>query len=202
MAYADFTFVKLKAKFGIEQEEKTLFANISPITPSQHLAEDISEAKTFPMMSEKAKSEAIIFPIIKELKRNHPNISVFSGYSFNIDVANELTGVPDFIISAKPRTIEPQHPIFCLVESKNRMPDEGFAQCAAEMYAAKIFNQTYNNSNPPIYGTVTNAFEWIFLKLEDNTIYIDTNRYYLNELPTLLGIFRQIIHTAADVEER
>jgi hypothetical protein len=44
-----------------------------------------------------------------------------------------------------------------------------------------------------IYGAVTNAFEWVFLKLEGDTVYIDHNRYYLNELPKILGVFQYVI---------
>jgi hypothetical protein len=96
--------------------------------------------------------------------------------------------VPDFMISANANIVEPQNPIFCLVESKNKSPDEGFAQCAAEMYAAKLFNQQMGEAEVTIYGAVTNAFDWVFLKLEGNKVYVDINRYYLNELPKLLGI--------------
>ena len=196
MAYSDYTIAKLRARFGIIQEELSLFEAVTlPIMmPSAHLSDDVREARDFPIMSEKAKSEAIIFPIVKELKRNNPHISIFSGYSFNIDAANDLTGAPDFMISAKPRIIELQCPIFCLLESKNKTPDEGYAQCAAEMYAARLFNQQSGEPYEIIYGAVTNAFEWVFLKLENNTIYIDTNRYYLNELPKILGILQFIIN--------
>ncbi len=194
MAYSDFTFAKLRNKFDIQQEESYLFDKdmLTPYPPSQRLLEDIEDAQNMPLMSEKAKSEAVIFPIIKEWKRNNPHISIYSGYTFNVDVANDLSGAPDFMISAKPKIVELQSPIFCLVESKNRTPDEGFAQCAAEMYAAHLFNQQNNEPYPAIYGAVTNAYEWVFLKLEDNTIYIDKKRYYLNELPNLLGILHFI----------
>jgi hypothetical protein len=199
MAYSDFTFPKLKTKFGIEQKETLLFQSIQieDCTPSQHLSEDIESAKFFPMMSEKAKSEAIIFPIIRELKRNNPNISVFSGYTFNIDSNSDLTGAPDFLISAKPRMIDVQCPVFCLMESKNKTPDDGFAQCAAEMYAARLFNQQTGEPYETIYGAVTNAYDWVFLKLEGDTVYIDIDRYYLNELPKILGILQYIITASA-----
>jgi hypothetical protein len=82
-----------------------------------------------------------------------------------------------------------------MIESKNKAPDEGYAQCAAEMYAAKCFNEQMNEPSEIIYGAVTNAFDWVFLKLENNTIYVDTQRHYLNELPKLLGIFQHIIES-------
>jgi hypothetical protein len=195
MAYSDFTFTKLETKFGIEQESIHLFKNIAIVSqkPSKRLLDDIKDGREMPIYSEKAKSEALIFPIIREIKRRNPQISIFSGYTFNVDVANDLSGAPDFLISAKPKIVEPQRPIFCLLESKNKTPEEGFAQCAAEMYAARCFNQQTGEQLDVIYGAVTNAFDWVFLKLENNTIYIDLDRYFLNELPKLLGIFQYIV---------
>jgi hypothetical protein len=197
MPYEDFTFAKLSTKFGIEQESVVLFNpdTITALEPSAHLQQDLAEAKELPMYAEKAKSEAIIFPIIKELKRRNRHISIFSGYTFNVDSQNDLTGAPDFMISLKPNIVEPQRPIFCLVESKNKTPEEGFAQCAAEMYAARLFNQQMGDSIHIVYGAVTNAFDWVFLKLEGNTIYIDLDRYYLNQLPQILGVFQFIIES-------
>jgi hypothetical protein len=195
MAYSDFTFTKLQVKFGIGQQSIHLFKNIKiiPQKPSKRLLEDVNEGREMPIYSEKAKSEALIFPIIREIKRKNAHISIFSGYSFNVDIENELSGAPDFMISAKPNIVEPQRPIFCLLESKNKTPEEGFAQCAAEMYAARCFNQQTDEHLDVIYGAVTNAFDWVFLKLENNIIYIDIDRYFLNELPKLLGILHFIV---------
>jgi hypothetical protein len=158
--------------------------------------DDVSEAEDMPLMSEKAKSESLIAPIIREMKRRNKQISIYSGYTFNVDIPNELSGAPDFMISSKPKIVELQSPIFCLVESKNKTPDEGFAQCAAEMYAAQVYNLQNNEPVQAIYGTVTNAFDWIFLKLENNTIYIDKSRYFLNDLPLLIGILQKIIDSS------
>ncbi len=66
-------------------------------------------------------------------------------------------------------------------------------QCAAEMYAARLYNIQNNDSYETIYGAVTNAFDWIFLKSEGNTVFVDKERYYLNEPPKLLGILQYII---------
>ena len=193
MAYSDITFQQLYEKFGIEQLSAEVFdsKSIKSIAPSARLRQDIKDGQAMPLYSEKAKSEALIYPIIREIKNRNPQISVFSGYTFNVN--GILAGAPDFMIAAKPNLIEPQRPIFCMIESKNKAPDEGYAQCAAEMYAAKCFNEQMKEPSDVIYGAVTNAFEWVFLKLENNTIYVDSQRHYLNELPKLLGIFQHII---------
>lgn len=195
MAYSDYTFIKLKNKFGIEQIDIDLF-DISTIARpklSHRLLEDIEDAREMPLMSEKAKSESVIAPIIREMKRRNKHITIYSGYPFNVDNANDLKGAPDFMISSKPKIIELESPIFCLVESKNKTPDEGYAQCAAEMYAARVYNQQSGEPISTIYGAVTNAFEWVFMKLENEFIYVDKNRYYLNDMPLLVGILQHII---------
>ena len=195
MAYSDFTFVKLKQKFDIQQRGISLFKKekIDLIIPSEGLQKYIDKGRAMPLQSEKAKSEALIFPIIRELKDLNENISIFSGYPFNIDSNSELNGAPDFMISAQPEIVEPQSTIFCLVEKKNKTPEDGFAQCAAEMYAARLFNQQNNDPHEIIYGAVTNGYDWVFLKLEANFVFVDTDRYFINELPKLLGILQFII---------
>ena len=196
MAYSDFTFTKLKKYYNIEQAETYLFEILAivPTPPSSRLEEDLQDAKNMPLYTEKSKSEIIIYPIIRELKNKNPFITVFSGYSLNIEGSKELNGNPDFIISAKQGIAEPKSPIFCLFESKNKAAEEGFAQCAAEMYAARLFNRENNEPYETIYGAVTNAYDWVFMKLEGNTVYIDKERYFLNELPKLLGILQFIVN--------
>lgn len=196
MAYSNFTLSKLKKDYGLLQQDIFLFKdiNLPMVEASQRLKDDLQDAKEVPLMSEKAKSEYIIAPIARELKRNNPFITIFSGYTFNIESDKELNGSPDFLISAKSGIIEPERPVFCLFESKNKEASEGFAQCAAEMYAARLFNRENNEPYETIYGAVTNAYDWVFLKLEGNTIYIDKERYFLNELPKLLGILQFIVN--------
>jgi hypothetical protein len=43
------------------------------------------------------------------------------------------------------------------------------------MYAAQLFNQQHNKEQAAIYGCVTNALVWCFLKLENNNLLIDPN---------------------------
>jgi hypothetical protein len=196
MAYSDFTFLKLKKEYNIVQDETYLFENLAivSISPSPRLEEDLQDAKKMPLYSEKAKSECIIYPIIRELTKLNPQITLFSGVSFGIEGEKLLNGTPDFMISAKPRRADIEAPIFCMVEAKHGIIESGFAQCAAEMYAARLFNQENNEPYETIYGAVTNAYDWVFMKLEGNTVFIDKERYFINELPKLLGILQFIVN--------
>lgn len=195
MAYSNFTSItKFCRQYNLNLiSGKTLFYNVEKVKPSTRLTEDMEEAELMPISTEKAKSEWIIGPVLKELKRRNPHISVFSGFKLNIESDAVLQGNPDYILSAVPNTIEIVAPIFCLMESKNKTPDEGYAQCAAEMYAARLFNQENNDPYETIFGAVTNGFDWVFLKLEDDKIIIDKDRYFLNDLPLLLGILQTIV---------
>jgi len=195
MGAARFTsIVRFCQQYGLWSDTlRSLFSDIAPQAPSQRLQDDLDEAKTLPLYTEKAKSELILTPIMRELRRRHPRLTFFSGFALAVEGEPDLTGNPDFVLSAKPNIVEIEAPIFCLVESKNRGIDEGFAQCAADMYAARLFNQQMNEPIDTIYGAVSNGFEWVFLKLEDQTIYIDRDRHFLSELSTLLGILDHIV---------
>ena len=195
MAYSKFTsIVKFCQQYSLTiQDGSSLFGQTElHFVPSARLLQDLQEATTMPTATEKAKSEWLISPILKELKRHNPSIAVFSGFSLNIEGDADLQGNPDYILSARPVMVEITAPIFCLMESKNKTPDEGFAQCAAEMYAARLFNRQANENIETIYGAVTNAYDWIFLKLENDVIFIDKDRYFLNDLPKLLGVLQNI----------
>jgi hypothetical protein len=143
---------------------------------SKQLLEFLDDAKSEHLGTEKAKSEYIITPVLRELRRNNPQrFSTFSGYAFEVDTKRDLNGYCDFILSAVAGRSEITAPIFCLVEAKNDNIDRGLAQCGAEMYAAKLFNEQKGKPREVIFGCVTTAFLWCFLKLENNTLFIDPN---------------------------
>jgi hypothetical protein len=197
MAYSDFkTLQMLKKEIGLSYQLQSLFPPpVQGLQPSEHLLFDLQEAKTYGLLSEKAKSEMLITPLLKEVRRkNSQSISFFSGVSLDTNI-EKLNGICDYIFSYAPRVLELTTPIFCIVEAKNRTIEEGFAQCAAEMYASYVFNEQNNEKQAIIYGAVTNAYEWAFLKYENNLIFIDEDRYALQNVEILLGVFQLIIDT-------
>jgi hypothetical protein len=198
MAYSDFTQVsQLEDKFGIQQKLTRIFEVIEPIEPSILLNNELQESFTLPLMTEKAKSELIIAPIFKEIRRyNHFSISFYSGYIFDVEPENGLTGYCDYLFTTETQSMDIKAPVFCIVEAKNRSVEEGIAQAGASMIAAKIFNDRKQHPTKAIFGCVTTAYEWIFLRLYHNILEIDiTQRYSLEQhsLPYLLGVLQQII---------
>jgi hypothetical protein len=178
MAYNKFKkLVQLRTQLGLKDYiEEWLPSEFPSFSISTTLLEALQDAKNEHLGTEKAKSEFIIVPILKELRKHNFNrFSAFSGYEFNVDSEQGLTGYCDFIFSADAKRGEITSPVFCLVEAKNDNVEKGLAQCGAEMYAAQIYNKRENNSQKVIYGAVSTAFSWAFLKLEDKNLYIDTN---------------------------
>jgi hypothetical protein len=170
--------------------------------PTAFLLNDLKEASNEALDSEKAKSELIIAPVIKELKRQNPGkFGFYSGYEFNVDKALELRGFCDFILSTVANTPLIESPIFCIVEAKKGEIEDGFGQCGAEMFAARLFNERKGTPRPVIYGCVTNAFSWCFLKLEGQHLYIDPNYVPLTfaEPHRVLGVLQWVLDQSLGV---
>lgn len=198
MVYSDFTLDQLDRLFGISETQVRLFSEESLITiqPSERLLADVQEGQELPVFSEKAKSEMLITPVLREVRRQSGNqFNIFSGYQFEVDKERGLTGICDYLFTTHPRTNRIKSPVFCAVEAKSRSVEEGIAQAGAEMIAARLFNERENTPTPVVFGCVTNAYEWLFLKLEGNQLFTDTDRYFLDvlNLPRLLGVLGGIV---------
>jgi len=172
-------------------------STLASVTPSTRLLDDLVDANQLPINSEKAKSEHLITPILREVWRlSQRQFTYYSGYSFNVAPEQGLVGVCDYLFSLE-ESIEIKSPVFCLVEAKNRTVEEGVAQAFAEMYAAQVFNARHGHPTIRVMGCVTNAFEWLFLELDNQTATIDTERYFVDErtLSLLLSALLTIVRT-------
>jgi len=196
MAYRNFKEIDINEKLGLMSERQKLFANKLEVTPSNLLTQILTATSQFRQENEKAISEMVIFPILLDIqKRNSDFITIYSGESLDADKKKGLNGECDFIIAQNKQAIGINLPIITLVEAKGteKIIKQGIPQCVAQMQGAKIYNEKHKLPLDIIYGCVTSGDEWIFLKLEKQTIAIDTQKYYLSALPEILGVFQQII---------
>jgi hypothetical protein len=194
MAYTDFTWDNIEKKLGISNKKAIIFDKIAPIATSNALSETLKEAKEMRLSSEKARSEWIVVPILRELRKNNNNFfTIYSGDSLNVDTKKGLKGECDFILAKDIGTFDINYPIIQIVEAKKHDLDIGIPQCIAQLVGAKIFNEIKGVNLPKIYGCVTTGNDWIFMVLENNIIFIDTKIYYLNEIENILGVFQEII---------
>lgn len=194
MPYSKFTLAMLKSKFGISNQVERLFEPMQPVTPSERLNEMLKIAEELPVRSEKAKSEAIVFPVLVELRnRNNNYFTIYSGDNLNADSEQGLEGECDFILSRDTKSFDISYPILQIVEAKKNDLELGVPQCAAQLLGAKVFNEKKGVQLSKVYGCVTTGNEWLFMFIENKTIFIDSKIYYLNNIGEILAIFQYII---------
>ncbi len=196
MAYRDFNFARIKDEFGVTTVYRKLFENIEVVEPSQKLKADLESIDDMPMSTEKLISEALVFPILQDVRLNNRTmLRLFSGENLNADKKRGLNGECDFIITKDPEIIELHTPIITVVEAKKGVVDDpkSLAQLTAQMIGARVFNQK-NNAYQIIHGACTSGKDWLFLKLENDILFIDQANYGLNNVPQLLGVLQRIIN--------
>lgn len=192
MPYSQFTTIgKVKAAFNLTVMEGIRFLpEIEPIAPTTVLQTLLETNLPWAIATstEKARSEAIINPVLLEVRNIlNQQISVFSGEEFNVDAAVGLTGVCDFMISRSPEQLEVEAPAIVMVEAKKGDLKVGLGQCIAEMVAAQKFNEAKGRSISAIYGSVSSGTAWRFLKLEGQIVTIDLTDYPLPTVDKILG---------------
>lgn len=197
MSYEEFTLEQINSDFGLAIEENvSLFANVEAVQLDEfflrYLQNNIPLAVA--IATEKAKSEMIIAPILIEMRRILNNqISLFSGVKFNVDNTMGLNGFCDFLVSRSRQQSFIKSPVIAIVEAKNENLKSGYAQCMAEMVAARIFNERGGNETENIFGAVTNGNQWKFLKLKKEVIYMDLDDYYIINPEKIIGILISMV---------
>lgn len=194
MAYGDFTLARVVKQFNLTVDERTtLFPDVTEETPSKHLLDTLEEGVPLALAqgTEKARSELIISPVLMEARRRQTGaISLFSGVEFNVDAAQGLNGTCDFLLSRSVEQIYVRAPVLMVAEAKREDFARGFAQCAAELLAARIFNQQEGTDIAALHGVVTTGNLWRFLRLRDNLLQIDRHEYYIERVGQILGALR------------
>ncbi len=194
MGYRNYTLSTARKTFNLTQKRVPLFKNVPPVEPDQWLTETLKKGMELIIDTEKARSELIVMPILlasRELNQNR--FTIYSGETFDVDPVQGLNGECDFILTYTSPLPSIQSPIITLVEAKKNDIDGSLGQCTAQMVAAQLFNRSEQEDIDTIFGCVTTGEAWQFLKLEQDVINIDKNRYYINTIPQILGVIQVII---------
>jgi hypothetical protein len=193
MGYSNYKKIEqVTKKFGLSARRADLIDTFTPIEASLWLLETLKKANLVPLRNEKVKSERIVSPILLEVAQKfQDSVTLFSGEDLPVDSDKDLSGECDFFFTFVPQSAYLESPIISLVEAKDEDMDYGIAQCAAQLYGAKLFNEMEGKNFPVLYGCATDGVEWKFLRFENNVFYID-NRVY-TELKEILGVWHHII---------
>ncbi len=203
MPYSDFkTLDQVHKILAINiKSSNELYKHIEPVTLSQWFIETmrISYTRAIQINTEHARQSLIVNHVLMELSQ-HINISFFLQNAFNVNLEIGLTGNPDAIISRSENQLYIQSPVVVLVEAKKSDLGSGYAQCIAEMEAARIFNEQNDNHVSPIYGAVTDGVLWQFLSRANNIATIDSFPYPFDDGSKIVGILRFFVENSGKEE--
>lgn len=199
MAYSKFTLSQIIKQAQLTFQVSPLFPSIEPIAISDLLTTILAEglALISPSSSELARQNYIVAPILLELRRrNHHQIAIHAGVTFNVDRKQGLTGECDFILTLNNTVDFITSPVMTVVEAEKNDLDLGMGQCVAQMVAAQIFNQRDEQEVEAVYGCVTTGTQWQFLKLYEHKLWRDMQLYYIENVPKLMSILQAIVDAA------
>jgi hypothetical protein len=192
IAYRDFNLKRLHTDSSLTMNDKEdLFGTIAGIRVSPRLRSLLDD--TVPLAvdvhTEKARAELIVAPILLELWHlTGRQIGLFPGIEFNVAQDKGLNGYCDYILARSPLQVILTAPVMAIVEAKNEDMKLGMGQCAAEMIAARMFNEREGEGPTTIHGAVTTGTNWRFLKLDGDTLFVDKPEYPLEPVGRILAI--------------
>ena len=193
MAYTEFTLETVDRILGVAPQPADLFPGLIPLAVPDWLRDGLARGMQMSMVSEKARSEFIVVPILlasRELSRNA--IAIYSGQRLDVSPDQGLVGECDFILAATPPVPILRAPLVTIVEAKKNDVEGGLGQCVAQMVGARLFNEKAGKT-APIYGCVTTGETWQFLRLEPTAVSIDRARYYIDNVGAILAVLQAII---------
>lgn len=206
MAYSEFELADVATKLDVTvNDHPDLFAGApeaalgAPVAGLLRLYLPLAIANG----TEKARSEWLIAPVLADAREQLARrVSLFSGWDFTVDKAKGLNGVCDYLLCRSPQQEFITSPVAVVVEAKNENIKGGLGQCAAEMVAARLFNERAGSPACAILGCVTTGTVWRFLKLEGANLLIDQKEYYLATHPErVFGILLSALHAPAPTEQ-
>lgn len=140
--------------------------------------------------SEFAICENLIYPVLKEVwKKYSSKFTLWSHHSLNYD--EKLSGFPEYILAKRSPLgkVVFDKPYFILVEAKQDNFETGWAQCLAEMIAARELN---GESQIIIFGIVSNGDVWQFGKLEAGAFTRNIKYYFIQDLDKLFSVVNYV----------
>jgi hypothetical protein len=202
VAYTDFTLQAIEASFGVVARPAPLFAGARPVAVPGWLEELLARTLQLPLVSEKARSELIVMPVLLACRElSHDTITIYSGSRLDVSPETGLLGECDFLLARTPPVPEVRAPLVAIVAAKKNDIEAGLGQCVAQMIGARIWNERAGQpaAAVAVSGCVTTGEVWQFLALDGSLAAIDQRRYYLDNVAGILGVFQAIIETAGGI---
>jgi hypothetical protein len=198
MAYTDFTLETAEAELGVIARPGELFAGLPPLPAPTWLQELLARGMRLALVSEKARSEFIVAPILLAVReQSGERISILSGQRLDVDPDRRLLGECDFILALSDPVPRLRAPILTVVEAKKNDIEAGLGQCVAQMVAAQLYNERAGQAVPAVYGCVTTGEDWQFLRLVGAAVTIGQGRLYIDNVGGILAALHASVQHAA-----
>ena len=194
MAYPDFTLQSVEARFGVVARPGSLFDAARPDRVPGWLRDLLERTLQLPLVSEKARSELIVMPILLACRAlSRESIAIFSGSRLDVSPELGLLGECDFLLARTPSIPEVRAPLVAIVEAMKNDVETDFGRCVAQMIGARLLNEQAGLPTAIVHGCVTTGEVWRFLRLEGSEVQIDRRRRHLDDVAGILGVFRSIL---------
>jgi hypothetical protein len=197
MAFTDFTLESAEADLGVTARPGVLFPGLQPVPVPSWLRELLARGMQLALVSEKARSEFIVAPILLAFRElSGERIAILSGQRLDVDPERGLQGECDFILALSEPVPRLRAPLLTIVEAKKNDIEAGLGQCVAQMVAAQIYNERSGRAAAPVFGCVTTGETWQFLRLLQAAVTIDQGRFYIDNVGGILAALQATIQAA------
>lgn len=197
MAYTDFTLEAAETRLGLATSLGDLFPNLRPVAVPGWLGEQLGRGRAVAaLVSEKARSEFLVAPVLlacRELVAG--DLAIYSGQRLDVDPDRGLTGECDYILALTEPVPRLRAPLVTVLEAKRGDIELGLGQCAAQMAAARLFNERAGTAGT-VYGVVTTGEAWQFLRLDGAALTLHTDRLFVDNLGGVLAALQAALRAA------
>ena len=196
MAFSDFRNIgAVQQQFQIRYLETGL--QVAPLEPSAvfraELQFSLDNIDVF--TSEAARSETVIFPILREAYKAHAGqFALWIQKPIQADAV--LYGTPDYLFATKSKLGKTvlETPLVLIAEAKKNDFEQGWGQCLAELLAAQKLNA---NPKKAVYGIVTDGKVWEFGQLQEDAFTKFVQSYTVDDLSELFGVLEYVLSQSA-----
>ena len=195
MAFSEYKDIgQVQVEYNITLDEQNFIFADTVDPPEIFLREFEFTRENLPVFtSEGARTEAVIFPILREVYKGYSDKFVlWIQKSFSYDA--KLSGTPDYLLATKSplgKTVLAK-PLLGVVEAKKNDFEVGWAQCLAELIAIQKINA---DEETPVYGIVTDAERWQFGRLQKSLFTRHVAGFTIDDLPELFGTLHFIFQS-------
>jgi hypothetical protein len=183
---------------GIKVRDCAFFSPVGEVAPSPWLVHSLEAGMSVYTVSEKARGEFIVAPIMLECRSHLKGVNVFSGVRLDGDPEAGLVGECDFILARTRSRLALQTPLMVIRQATKHDVIENLWPCAAQMLGAIKYNERLRPATPHVYGCVTSGYSWMFLKLQGGDLQIHPQHFEVTETGKLLWLFVECVKDAGE----